>query len=265
MSIKPITKDCLEQVMQQNSSIKEQIYGLVSDFNKRFNKSGLTAQEKQAFSVLKENNLIQIPIEDEHWGGAIIAKGGMKIPVINTAQPRVYQYFVAWHEIYHLLYDINLDEKTHNVAIDMDINERKADYFAAKMIFGDIYKYYYSLEDENVIDRIIKCMDAYKAPYKATLIELYEQAVEVYGDMDLKHTVLNHFDDKPKNLEGKFEGLELDPELVRSSFVISFGGLEQKVKKAINQNTGVSYHKDNYEFLIELKKEIKKEWEDLSK
>ncbi|SHJ80226.1 DUF488 domain-containing protein [Paramaledivibacter caminithermalis] len=33
-------------------------------------------------------------------------------------------------------------------------NERMADYFAANMILGNVYDYYYSLEDENFIDRI---------------------------------------------------------------------------------------------------------------
>lgn len=30
---------------------------------------------------------------------------GKRIPLINTALPRANQYFTAWHEIYHLLFD----------------------------------------------------------------------------------------------------------------------------------------------------------------
>ena len=46
-----------------------------------------------------------------------------RIPVLDTAQPRVYQYFVAWHEDYHLLYDKSLMESSHNISIDMELND----------------------------------------------------------------------------------------------------------------------------------------------
>ena len=46
-----------------------------------------------------------MPIEDKYWSGAIYVKEGKIIPVINTALPRANQYFAAWHEIYHLLFD----------------------------------------------------------------------------------------------------------------------------------------------------------------
>ena len=91
----------------------------------------------------------------------------------------------------------------------MDLNERR-DYFAAKMIFGNVYDYYYSLDDEDFIDRVIKCMDVYKAPYKAVLIELFEEAVTKYNDLDLKEKILEHFDNKPDDLVQKFIDLELD-------------------------------------------------------
>ncbi|SES80984.1 hypothetical protein SAMN03080614_100931 [Anaerobranca gottschalkii DSM 13577] len=228
-----ITSNNLEQVVEKNNLIKDDILRLINDFIVRFNKSRVMGQDKLSFSVLRENHLIQIPIDDEYWGGAIITKGSIKIPVINTAQPRVYQYFVAWHEIYHLFYDPNLREATHNIAVDMDLNERRADYFAAKMIFGNLYDYYYSLDDEDFIDRIIKCMDVFKAPYKAVLIELFEEAVTKYNDLDLKEKILANFDNKPKSLVQKFIDLELDAELVKPSYVISLGGLEKKIQSVI--------------------------------
>jgi len=260
-----ITSKNLEQVIEKNKLIKDDILRLTNDFTVRFNKSGVTGQDKLSFSVLKENHLIQIPIDDEYWGGAIITKGNIKIPVINTAQPRVYQYFVAWHEIYHLLYDLSLKDETHNIAVDMDLNERRADYFAAKMIFGNVYDYYYSLDDEDFIDRIIKCMDVYKAPYKAVLIELFEEAVTKYNDLNLKEKILEHFDNKPENLVQKFIDLELDSELVKPSYVVSLGGLEKKIQNAMKENPDVSHHKDNYQFLLKLKSKIKKGVEGLVK
>lgn len=256
-----ITSKNLEQVIKKNNLIKDDIIRLVNDFTVRFNKSGVTAQEKLSFSILKENSLIQIPIDDKYWGGAIVTKESSKIPVINTAQPRVYQYFVAWHEIYHLLYDLNLSEKTHNITVDMELNERKADYFAAKIIFGNVYDYYYSLDDEEFIDRIIKCMDIYKAPFKAVLIELFEEAATKYNDLDLKEKILQHFDSKPDLVE-KFINLELDAELVKPSYIVSLGGLEKKIQNAMKENPDVSYHIDNYQFLLTLKEKIK--WRGLS-
>ncbi|SNX54464.1 hypothetical protein [Thermoanaerobacterium sp. RBIITD] len=260
-----ITRKNLEQVIEKNKLIKDDISRLIKDFTVRFNKSGVTGQDKLSFSVLKENHLIQIPIDDEYWGGAIITKGNIKIPVINTAQPRVYQYFVAWHEIYHLFYDPSLSDETHNIAVDMDLNERRADYFAAKIIFGNVYDYYYSLDDEDFIDRVIKCMDVYKAPYKAVLIELFEEAFTKYNDLDLKEKILEHFDNKPEDLVQKFIDLELDAELVKPSYVVSLGGLEKKIQSVMKENLDVSYHKDNYQYLLTLKRKIKKAVEDLAK
>lgn len=251
-----ITSSNIKQVVQKNKLIEGEIRSLIDDFTVRFNKSGVKGQDKLSISILQENGLIQIPIDDKYWGGAIIAKEKMKIPVINTAQPRVYQYLVAWHEIYHMFYDMNLSEETHNITIDMSLNERKADYFAAKMIFGNVYGYYYSLKDELFIDRVIKCMDVFKAPYKAVLIELFEDATIRYNDIDLQEKVLNHIDNKPEDLVQKFTDLGLDSELVKPSYVINLGGLERKILDAMKNDPGISYHKDNYDFLLSLKEKI---------
>jgi hypothetical protein len=164
-----------------------------------------------------------------------------------------------------LFYDLSLRDETHNIAVDMDLNERRADYFAAKMIFGNVYDYYYSLDDEDFIDRVIKCMDVYKAPYKAVLIEIFEEAVTKYNDLDLKEKILEHFDNKPDDLVQKFIDLELDAELVKPSYIISLGGLEKKIQSVMKVNPDVSYHKDNYQFLLKLKSKIKKVVEGLAK
>lgn len=251
-----ITSQNLDEVVQKNIAIKSIILNLVNDFTVRFNQSRVSSREKLAINILKEHHLIQLPIEDEFWGGAIIVREALKIPVINSAQPRVYQYFVAWHEVYHLLYDINLANETHNISIDLSINERMADYFAAQMMVGNVYDYYYSLEDADFIDRIIKCMDVYKAPYKAVLIQLYEEAVTKYNNMDLKNEILKNFDSKPNNMIQKFEELELDSELVKPTNIVSLGGLEKELEKAVKANTDTTYHLNNYNFLKKLKTQI---------
>lgn len=43
------------------------------------------------------------------------------------------------------------------------------------LMLGNVYNYYNSLsEEDNFINKIIYCMDLYKGPYKAILINLYE-------------------------------------------------------------------------------------------
>lgn len=251
-----ITSDNLDQVINQNKDIESKITNLVKDFTFRFNQSRVSSPEKVAINILKEHHLIQLPIEDEYWGGAIIVQEDLKIPVINSAQPRVYQYFVAWHEVYHLLYDINLTNETHNISIDLNISERMADYFAAQMMVGNVYDYFYSLDDDNFIDRVIKCMDVYKAPYKAVLIQLYEEAVTKYNNAELKRQLLKNFDSKPTNIIQKFDELELDSELVKPTNIVSLGGLEKELEKAVKENSNTTYHLNNYDFLKKLKTQI---------
>ena len=67
-------------------------------------------------------------------------------------------------------------------------------------------------------------MDVYKAPYKAVLIELFQEAVTKYKNIDLKEKILQHFDNKPEDLVQKFTDLGLDSELVKLSYVLNLGG-----------------------------------------
>lgn len=256
-----ITSSNLDEVIEENKKIKNEINNLKNHFFINHNKVGILGAEKLVFETLKKNyTLLQIPIPDEHYGGAIIVKGMFKIPLINSAKPRVYQYFVAWHEIYHLLYDTNLTKGKHVVqAEEMELNERKADYFAAKMLLGDVYKYYYSLEDDEFINKIAKCMDIFKAPYKAILIELYEEATSVYNDIKLKKLVKDNFDNNTRNLIDVFEKLELDTDLLKPSNIISFGNLDKKIEFLSKEENDVEYHKDNIKFLNKLRDMIKKE------
>jgi hypothetical protein len=141
----------------------------------------------------------------------------------------------------------------------MELNERRADYFAAKMLLGDVYRYYYSLQDDEFINKIVRCMDVFKAPYKAILIQLYEDAVEVFNDIALKKLIIENFDKKPKNLIKLFENLELDTDLVKPSNVISFGNLDKKIELLSKEEYDVAYHKDNLIFLNKLKDMMKGE------
>ena len=253
-----ITSKNLEQVITLNKTIRDEVSSLIDNLNIRYNTSGITSKENLAFKILKDNHLIQIPVDDGYWGGAVFVKDDLKIPIINTAQPRVYQYFVAWHEVYHLVYHSNQTGEMHNITVDMEMNERKADYFAASVLLGNVYEYYHTLENDDFVDRIIRCMDLYKAPYKAVLIHLFEKSVTLYNDSQLNELILQHFDHKPDNLVKRFEMLELDTELVKPSNLISFGGLDKLILKKVNENPDTTYHASNYEFLASLKEKLLK-------
>lgn len=255
-----ITADNLDKVIEENKKIRNEIDSLQRDFFTNHNKSRILGEDKLAFETLKKSHtFLQIPIPDEYYGGAIIVRGNIKIPLINTSQPRVYQYFVAWHEVYHLLYDDNLTKGNHVVKVEeMELNERKADYFAAKMLLGDVYKYYYSLEEDNFISKIARCIDVFKAPYKAVLIELYEQAA-LYSDLELKEVVKISFDNKRNNLVDIFMKLELDTDLLKPSNIISFGNLTRKMESLTKKEMDVKYHQANLDFLNVIKRTIKEE------
>jgi hypothetical protein len=253
-----ITSKNLDKVIEKNLKIKDEISQykdyLLADLNVS---NYIKAEEKLAFQILKDKGLVQIPIEDEFWGGAIYKKGNKRIPVLNTAQPRVYQYFVAWHEVYHLLYDDSLIKKSYNISIDMELNERKADYFASILMLGNVYNYYNSLQEDNFINKIIYCMDLYKAPYKAILINLYESAKNNNNSILLK-LILDNFDNKPNDLVKKFQELELDDELVKPSYLVSIGNLERKIKKAMENDFESSAHESNLDYLKQLTEHIQK-------
>lgn len=246
-----ITAENLEEVVEINLKIKDQIKDLVADFFKDYSVRGIT-RDKLVFKILKEKNLIQIPIPDLHWGGAIIVKDNLCLPIINTAQPRVYQYFVAWHEIYHLLYDVENIMQNHEISVDLELGERRADYFAASILLGNVYEQYFELNPLPFIDRIFICMDMFKSPYKAVLIHLYEEAKIKYNNTKLQEEIKEYFD-KKFNLAQEFRRLGLDDSLVQPSYHISFSNLEIRIDEAIQDNPDVTYHAQNKQHLENIK------------
>ncbi|MEZ0118540.1 UNVERIFIED_ORG: hypothetical protein ABRZ91_002497 [Heyndrickxia coagulans] len=123
----------------------------ISFFSIHLAKYEIHSPEKQALQILKKPLLIQLPIPDPDWGGAIRElPNGEKVPVINTAQPRLYQYFICWHEIYHLTED-NLPVVSHEISTEFDLTERKADYFASQMLISkDLYPYFYPFKRRKI-------------------------------------------------------------------------------------------------------------------
>lgn len=58
------------------------------------------------------------------------------------------------------------------------MEERKAEYFAALMLLGNLMPYFEGLKDMEFQAKAFQCMNAFQAPYKAVLISLYESAVK---------------------------------------------------------------------------------------
>jgi hypothetical protein len=87
---------------------------------------------------------------------------------------------------------------------------------------------------------------------------LFEQAVSLYNDSKLKGLILQHFDKKPQNMVERFEMLELDPELVKPTNLVSLGGLDKLIMKKVKENPDTTYHESNYKFLMQLKDQMMK-------
>jgi Zn-dependent peptidase ImmA (M78 family) len=176
--------------------------------------------------------------------------------VINTALPRVNQYFAAWHEVYHLVCEDTWKDKVHEVSVDMSIQERRADYFAAKALMGNVYQYYQELKQEEFLDNIALCMDVYQVPYKAILIQLYEESKD-YKDYELQEIIKRYFDLKSIDWKERFQKLGLDQELVEASNVIYLGYLEEKITEKMMNEPEVSAHELNKKYLESLKEKVK--------
>lgn len=252
-----ITSENLEFIVKQNEEIRQdvesELFLLLSRYNLR---EGIKSEEKFAINILKQHGLIQIPIENKYWGGAIYFIDDKVVPVINTALPRANQYFIAWHEVYHLMYGKRDAESIYEVSTELNTAERKADYFAARALLGNVYNYYVTLNKSDFLDRIALCMDLYRVPYKAVLIQLYEDA-KAAGNKELTELIFRNFDLKNEDWVKRFRKLGLDEELVTPSYVLNLSYLEEKINEQKELDMEVSAHEYNLQYLEKLKKQIK--------
>ena len=240
-----ITSECLDRVIRENKNISQIIEDYCNNIHTYHNPLKISSPATLGFRILEKHNLILLPRDNTYWSGAIYIRNGKKIPVINTAIPRVNQYFAAWHEVYHILFDeISFD---HPIENENYMEERKAEYFAAKMLIGDVNSYYNSLDDNDFEDKIFRCMAMFQAPYKAILIALYEEAVNNNNE-PLKSAIKQNFDTHIENISERFEKLGLDNTLVLPSNIINADKILSEIKKNIAEDPEASYHSDNLEY-----------------
>ena len=248
-----ISASNIDLVIQKNMEIAEEVSAQALKLQTNTSIMRVASMPQLALLILRGFGLIQMPIEDKYWSGAIYVKEGKLIPVINTALPRANQYFAAWHEIYHLLFDkVSFD---HIIENDNMMEERKAEYFAAYMLLKEVDRYFTELPAMELVSKVLYCMSAFQAPYKAVLISLYENAVRSDNDKlgdQIKEIIDLKIDDIPE----RFRMLGLDDSLVMPSFVVNTSYLHEQIKKSKDANPELQYHGDNEDFLENIMKEI---------
>ena len=249
-----ISASNIDLVIQKNKEIAEEVSAQALKLQTNTSIMRVASMPQLALLILQGFGLIQMPIEDKYWSGAIYVKEGKIIPVINTALPRANQYFAAWHEIYHLLFDkVSFD---HIIENDNMMEERKAEYFAACMLLQGVDRYFTELPSMDIVSKVLYCMSAFQAPYKAVLISLYENAVRSDNDK-LKGQIKEIIDLKIDDIPERFQKLGLDDSLVMPSFVVNTSYLHDQIKKSEEANPELQYHGDNETFLDNIMKEIK--------
>jgi hypothetical protein len=248
-----ITADNLDLVIKKNREIKNEVSALAIKLQTNPSIMKVASAPQLALIILQGFGLIQMPIEDKFWSGAIYVKDGKIIPVINTALPRANQYFAAWHEIYHLIFDkVSFD---HFIETDNTLEERKAECFAACMLLNGVDRYFTELPEMDFVSKVFYCMSTFQAPYKAVLVSLYEHAIQSENEK-LCSRIKEVFDLQFEDLPNRFRLLGLDDSLVSPSYVINTSSLQEKIKKIKDANPELNYHKDNEKYLVNIMAEI---------
>lgn len=248
-----ITAQNLDLVIKKNREIKEEVSAQAIKLQTNPAIMKVASAPQLALLILQGFGLVQMPIEDRFWSGAIFVKDGKIIPVVNTSLPRANQYFAAWHEIYHLIFDkVSFD---HFIEADNILEERKAECFAACMLLNAVDRYFTDLSEMDFVSKIFYCMSTFQAPYKAVLVSLYEYAIQSENEK-LCGRIKEVFDLQFEDLPNRFRMLGLDDSLVSPSYVINISSLQERIKKTRAANPELHYHKDNEEYLMNIMAEI---------
>lgn len=249
-----ITAKNIDEVIKRNKEIRGEIEHCVMIVKTTCNRMQVTSSPQLALQLLGTYGLIQMPVNNKYLSGAIYVKNDKKIPFINTAMPRANQYFTAWHELYHLIFDeISFD---HLIEENTTLEERKAEYFASKMLLGNLMLYFVELPDDmGFLEKVFYCMSIFQTPYKAVLVALYEEAKQM-GNANIMEQVKENFDIQFTNLSERFRALGLDDTLILPSNIVNVHTLQKKIHERIQKDSELRYHKDNKVFLENVLKEI---------
>jgi hypothetical protein len=249
-----ITADNLDKVVKKNIEIHDDMMQKAILVRTNWNSLQITSSTQLAMHILRMYGVIQVPIDDQNWSGAIYVRNGKKIPVINTALPRANQYYTSWNEIYHLIFDQVLLGRV--IETETVLEDRKAQYFASLMLLGNLLPYFNVLSNMDFTSRIFHCMDTFKAPYKAVLISLYEEAMQ-NRNIKLMEQIKQNFDVHYTNIDERFKALGLDEEIVKPSKVVNIMALQSKIYDRIKREPDLKYHNENEVKLENIVREIK--------
>ncbi|SFG95699.1 ImmA/IrrE family metallo-endopeptidase [Sporolactobacillus nakayamae] len=228
----------LDHILAANRSINDGVSKILQTYLEKEHPRGWNRIDG-AKKWIKENGfMIEAPINDTSLGGFVFFRGEStkNICFINTNQPRVYQNFVLFHELYHFLtFGRHTDTvrvlggRIHFLKTDIDIEneERRADYFASLMLLpeNDVEEFYSSLASESKEDTIYYTMYHFQAPYKAVLIRLYELRL-----INLRELV-GRFE-KKNDFHAAFQRMGLDTASVEMSKTIDL----RSVKELMHNN-----------------------------
>lgn len=220
-----ITFANLSQLLSENKVIQTEVHRAVNHYLQNYHPKGWNRIDGAKRFIEQNHYLIEAPINDLTFGGFIRTTNTNKmICYINSAQPRMYQNFVIFHELYHLINSFEL-EKLHFVeaGIDNRSEERKADYFASLLLLDEHeLRSFFSgpeNEQESLFTKVLLSMNAFKAPYKAILIRLYELLLITIEE-------LKSLFDQEVNFIEEFQKLGKDTYILEASQVINFNSLE---------------------------------------
>ena len=80
-----ITAENIDTVVQRNKGIVDEVSAQALKLQKNPSIMRVPSMSQLALLILQGFGLVQMPIEDKYWSGAIYVKEGKIVPVINTA------------------------------------------------------------------------------------------------------------------------------------------------------------------------------------
>lgn len=221
----------LPEILERNLEVDNEVNQLVKKYLAHYHLRGWNRIEGALRWMQDNHYLVVAPIEDSSLGGFILYQSQKHICYINSWHPRVYQNFILFHELYHVISRTEQNtekEELHVVESDMDsdYDERKADYFASLLLLDKekLVSFYQSLQNKNFLYSIFYTMRHFGAPYKAVLIRLYELKLI---SLDV---LVEHFDLKFDFVK-EFVNLGFDPAPVQRSFTIDFSQIESVIRE----------------------------------
>ena len=74
----------LDEVVRKNKEIYEEMRIKILMIRTNCNRMQISSSSQLAMQILKPHGLIQVPIDNHYWSGAIFVKDGKRIPVCRT-------------------------------------------------------------------------------------------------------------------------------------------------------------------------------------